>query len=90
MSEQNNGLAASPSDWPKALFAVALLFWGAGMHFFMHNPGGSGFYLQKSGGAEVAVNAQTRRLQSQVVTKSNSIKIKKAYLITQVFAPQGR
>lgn len=26
MSEQNNGLAASPSDWPKALFAVALLF----------------------------------------------------------------
>ena len=26
MSEQNNGLAASPSDWTKALFAVALLF----------------------------------------------------------------
>ncbi|WP_236207937.1 TRAP transporter permease [Pseudomonas tohonis] len=26
MSEQDNGLAASPSDWPKALFAVALLF----------------------------------------------------------------
>ena len=26
MSEQNNGLSASPSDWPKALFAVALLF----------------------------------------------------------------
>ncbi|PKQ40901.1 C4-dicarboxylate ABC transporter [Pseudomonas sp. YY-1] len=26
MSEENNGLAASPSDWPKALFAVALLF----------------------------------------------------------------
>ncbi|MGQ7960240.1 TRAP transporter permease [Pseudomonas sp. SP16.1] len=26
MSEQNQGLGASPSDWPKALFAVALLF----------------------------------------------------------------
>ncbi|MBH3342019.1 TRAP transporter permease [Pseudomonas mendocina] len=26
MSEQDNGLASSPSDWPKALFAVALLF----------------------------------------------------------------
>ncbi|MGP0170425.1 TRAP transporter permease [Pseudomonas sp. NCHU5208] len=26
MSDQNNDLAASPSDWPKALFAVALLF----------------------------------------------------------------
>lgn len=29
----------------KLFFAVALLYWGAGMHFFMHNPGGSGFYL---------------------------------------------
>jgi len=26
MSEQNQGLAGSPSDWPKALFYVALLF----------------------------------------------------------------
>ncbi|VXD04664.1 TRAP transporter, 4TM/12TM fusion protein [Pseudomonas sp. 8Z] len=26
MSDQNNDLSASPSDWPKALFAVALLF----------------------------------------------------------------
>lgn len=26
MSDQNNGLSASPSAWPKALFAVALLF----------------------------------------------------------------
>ena len=26
MSEQNQGMGASPSDWPKALFAVALLF----------------------------------------------------------------
>ena len=26
MSEQNQGLAANPSDWPKALFYVALLF----------------------------------------------------------------
>jgi TRAP-type uncharacterized transport system fused permease subunit len=26
MSEQNQGLAGSPSEWPKALFYVALLF----------------------------------------------------------------
>lgn len=29
----------------KKVFVVAALYWWLGMHVFMHNPGGDGFYL---------------------------------------------